>query len=211
MGGGHGVTEEMEAQVVTDERDRELGVIAAAHAALDPKRRAQRADILVESILQVLRKGPLPEERILQEIQRLWHTQSITAPLIRSGLVDARAANLVVPQDTLIGIDWTVTGEGLRDTQEDALWAQSVLDRFEAEVRSRIEDDPNRLLIHDRSIPKIAVKLREALAMGPKACTRWASPRDREPSDRCDSMSAVLSTTSRLSNLSSPAKLPARC
>lgn len=160
------MNEELDAEVASEERDREVGVIAAAHAALDPTRRDQRADILVESILQVVRKEPLPEERILQEVRRLWKTRSITAPLIRSALADARAANLVVSQDTLTGVDWTVTSEGQRDTREDALWAQSVLDRFDAEVRTRLDDDPNRLVIAERNIPKIAVRLREAIAIG---------------------------------------------
>jgi len=162
----HGMNEEQDGQEVDGERDRELGVMAAAHAALDQKRRAQRADILVESVLQVVRKQPLPEERIVQDVQRLWNTQSITAPLVRSALADARAANLVVPQDTLTGMDWAVTGEGQRDTQEDAQWAQFVLARFEEEVRSRLDDDSNKLLVNERNISKIAIRLREAIAIG---------------------------------------------
>lgn len=157
--------EEQISQVAAEDRERELGFIAAAHAALDPTRRAHRANVVVESVLQVISHGPLPEHRVVQEVQRLWHASSISAPLVRTALKDAQAANLVVPQTTVLGTDWTLTDEGRRDAHEDVLWGQRVLENFEAEVRSRLEDDANRPLITEAQIPKIAAKLREAIAL----------------------------------------------
>ncbi len=145
---------------------REIGVLAASHASLDPTRRARRADIAIESLLQILNDGPLSEAQLVKRMQALWNTNSITGPLVRSALGDALASGLVARQESLIDSQWVLTDEARRDCVDDLQWAGAVVDRFEAQVKERIEDDPNRLLIPDDAIPKIATRLREAITIG---------------------------------------------
>lgn len=148
------------------ERRRELGVIAASYGALEAAPNNRRADIVIESVLQVLGNGPLAVERIAQDVGRLWATQAIPHATIRSALSAAQAAGLVVPQQTLLDTDWTLTDDARRDTLDDVLWAEGVLHRYEAEARDRLADGPNADLLTERQIDRIATRVREAIAIG---------------------------------------------
>jgi hypothetical protein len=155
-----------ESSAQATELSREIGAIAAAHAALEPKGRELRSDIVVSSIVQVLKLGPLSEQRIGAEVGRLWVTKSITRPVIRKALEDAQAAGLVNLQKTLVGEEWIATDSALRDVREDGAWAAMAITRFEQQVRERLDDDPDRDRVPEARIPSICTQLQLAIAAG---------------------------------------------
>lgn len=148
---------------------REVSVLSAAHAAVDPHRRAHQADIVVESVLRVLagRRQPMSVSQVGVDVGKLWRTKSITEPLIRDALASAKAAQLATTQAVLFGDEqWVLTDSALRDLNEDSAWAQAVLDRFDREASAILDDDPNRSLLKSERIPSIIGRVREALAIG---------------------------------------------
>lgn len=148
---------------------REVSLLSVAHAAVDPRRRADQADIMVESVLRVLagRGQPMTVTEVCVGVGQLWRTRAITEPLIRDALGSAKAAQLATTQAVLFGDEqWVLTESALRDLNEDSAWAQAVVDRFDREATARLDDDPNRSLLKTERIPSIIGRVREALAIG---------------------------------------------
>lgn len=153
----------------TAEAAREVSLLAVAHAAIDPRRRAHQADIMVESVLRVLaaRGQAMTIGDVVTGVGQIWRTKTITEPLVHQALESAKGAQLATTQDVLFGDPvWVLTDSALRDLNEDAAWAQAVLDRFDREAAAIIEDDPNRSLLKSERIPALIGRVRAALAVG---------------------------------------------
>lgn len=150
------------------ETRREVSLIAAAHAALDPARRAHRNDILVEASLRVLaERGHATIDQVVRDLNRLFRTSALTPPLVGRAMEDAEEAELVVRRKPLFGPDeWGLSDDALRETQEDAVWAQLVVSRFDDGVIERLQDDPDRGSIKEERLPKLAALVRAAIATG---------------------------------------------
>ncbi len=147
---------------------RDVSLLAAAHAALEPARREARLDILGESVLRVLAScGPASTGRIRTELNKLWRTTSISDVLVRSALENAQGARLVVKQQHLFGAsEWTLAEQARRDLVEDEQWARRVVTQFDDEATHHLDDDPDRVLIRDDRLATIIARVREALAIG---------------------------------------------
>ena len=160
------------------ESARETSVLAAAHAALDPGRRASQADIMVESTLRVLasRGQPMAVSEVASGVAKLWRTAAVAEPLVREALETARSAQLATTQDVLFGDpEWLPTDAALRDLIEDEAWARSVIDRFDHQAMERLEDDPNRPLLKSERLPSLVAKVRSAIAVGAEGLYGLAS------------------------------------
>lgn len=159
----------VEDSALVRESARETSVLAAAHAALDPGRRARQADILVESTLRVLasRGQPMAVSEVATGVAKLWRTATVAEPLVREALESARSAQLATTQAVLFGEpEWLPTDAALRDLIEDSAWAQAVIDRFDHEAMERLEDDPNRPLLKVERLPSLVARVRAAIAVG---------------------------------------------
>lgn len=146
--------------------DLEFLQLAATHAALDPARRQHRSDVLMSAGVSLLATaGDLTTGQLCAALKKMWRTEAITEPLVEEALTTARATGLVVRVTALDDSElWQATPSARQEVQEDSRWVESVVQRLEDEVRSRLEQ--NEVRFKPERLPKLTKQLIEALALG---------------------------------------------
>ncbi len=121
--------------------DVDLEQIVAAHIAINPERRAWRSDILVTTLVEILRSGDLSRRRLHERLNAALKTRTVTGPVFSQALENAAAAGLVVEVTDLSGTArWQLTTDARLAAQEDRDWAERIYRRFEEDVVEGLRD-----------------------------------------------------------------------
>ncbi len=119
----------------------DIAGLAAAHAALDPKRQYWRSDILISSIIEILSRGtPLAERELRTQVRDLWHTNAVDRAMLRDALIRAEKAGLVERRENQGSTRWTTTADSAQDAKDDKEVATAILERFEQHAQKRLPD-----------------------------------------------------------------------
>ena len=119
----------------------ELQRLAATRAALDPERRALRADIVLSAIIEYLAvNGESARKTIIEGVRTIWKTGSITDFEIDSALSQGQSIGLINqvrgPNESE---HWRATEDAVRESQEDRSWAQMAYQRFLESIDEQLD------------------------------------------------------------------------
>jgi len=118
--------------VVGEAPTAELQRLAATRAALDPERRALRADIVLSAIIEYLAvNGESARKTIIEGVRTIWKTDSITDFEIDSALSQGQSISLINKVSGRNASEhWRATEDAVRESHEDRSWAQMAYERF---------------------------------------------------------------------------------
>jgi hypothetical protein len=116
-----------------------LAQLAAVHSLLDESRAAVQHDILIATILELLRSGPRTRAELLQEVGQVWPGAGLDNGRLQQSLTAAQIANLVAQAELLSGTGWALTELGTAEVDASRDWASEALSRTQDELHARAQ------------------------------------------------------------------------
>jgi len=120
----------------------ELARLAATRAAIDPKRRSTRRDIVVNAAIgHLATNDKLSTESLRNALATVFRTQAVTIVELEEALRGAQQAHLVEAVSGPNGEErWQATAGVIAEASQDREWAASVLSRLGDDVTARLDE-----------------------------------------------------------------------
>ena len=113
--------------------------LAAVRALLGDERRSTEFDILINTALEALRDGAMPERELVPSVEKVWPGTGINSARVANAMGAARQAGYVAPTLVRGESGWALTKEGAADVAGSRQWAQDTFETTARDVQEHLE------------------------------------------------------------------------
>jgi hypothetical protein len=105
-----------------------LDRLSAVHSVLGIQRQATEYDILITTVLEVVRDGPLSETELLWSVRRVWPGAGISAERLVAALRIGKKIGYFLPIESTDEPAWSLTRLGVKEVEASRDWARDIID-----------------------------------------------------------------------------------
>lgn len=112
--------------------------LSSVHAVLGIQRQATEYDILITTLLEVLRYGPKTEEDLYISSRSVWPGAGLSVDRLVRAIAIAKKAGYIVNASIQGASGWTLSSAGLRDVEASRDWAREILEATASDLQGKV-------------------------------------------------------------------------